>query len=57
MKFFLKGGFYMIKGIDISEHDGNVDMLQVKKSGIQFIILRFGYGKNATSLPKTNWDA
>ena len=31
----------MIKGIDISEHDGNVDMLQVKKSGIQFIILRF----------------
>ena len=46
---FLKGGFYMIKGIDISEHDGNVDMLQVKKSGIQFIILRFGYGKNFKS--------
>lgn len=36
----------MLKGIDISEHNGNVNMLQVKNSGIQFIILRFGYGKN-----------
>ena len=42
----------MIKGIDISEHDGNVDMLQVKKSGIQFIILRFGYGKNSNQIDK-----
>ena len=28
----------MLKGIDISEHNGNVNMLQVKNSGIQFEI-------------------
>ena len=42
----------LIKGIDISEHNGNVNMLQVKKSGIQFIILRFGYGKNSNQIDK-----
>ena len=42
----------LIKGIDVSEHDGNIDMLQVKNSGIQFIILRFGYGKNSNQIDK-----
>ena len=42
----------MLKGIDVSEHNGNVNMLQVKNSGIQFIILRFGYGKNSNQIDK-----
>ena len=36
-----------MKGIDISEHQGNVDFNKVKKSGIQFIILRQGVRKRA----------
>ena len=42
----------MKKGIDISEHNGNINMEKVKKSGIQFIILRFGYGKNSNQIDK-----
>ena len=31
----------MLKGIDISQWQGNVDFNQVKQSGVQFIILRY----------------
>lgn len=34
-----------LKGIDISSWQGNVDFNKVKKSGIEFLILREGYGK------------
>lgn len=49
----------MIKGIDISEHNGNVDMKKIKEDGIEFIILRLGYGKNQSQIDKnfkTNYE-
>lgn len=36
----------MLKGIDISKHDGTIDFKKVKESGlVDFAILRAGYGK------------
>lgn len=37
-----------MKGIDISKYQGNVDFNQVKASGIDFVIIRAGYGKTTT---------
>lgn len=38
---------YMIKnGIDVSHHQGNIDFAAVKNSGIDFVIIREGYGTN-----------
>lgn len=34
----------MIKGIDVSRHNGNIDWGKVKKAGINFVIIRAGYG-------------
>lgn len=34
-----------IKGIDVSTHNGNIDWKKVKSSGIDFAILRAGYGR------------
>lgn len=34
----------MIKGIDVSEHNGILDVAKIKESGIGFIIIRTGYG-------------
>lgn len=34
----------MIKGIDVSEHNGVIDWNKVKKAGINFVIVRGGYG-------------
>lgn len=36
----------MLKGIDVSEFQGVVNWQQIKDSGIQFAILRAGYGQN-----------
>ena len=36
----------MKKGIDVSAWQGNIDWTKVKKDGIQFAILRCGYGMN-----------
>lgn len=36
-----------MKGIDVSEHQGNIDWDKVKAAGIQFAIIRIGYGQNA----------
>lgn len=33
----------MIKGIDVSKHNGNVNFEKVKQNGIDFVILRIGY--------------
>ena len=33
-----------IKGIDISKHNGNVDFEKLKSSGIEYVIIRGGYG-------------
>lgn len=37
----------MINGIDVSHHQGDIDWALVKKSGIQFAIIRTGFGINA----------
>lgn len=33
-----------MKGVDISQHNGDVDFGRVKSAGIEFVILRAGYG-------------
>lgn len=44
----------MNKGIDLSEHNGNIDFTNVKNSGIEFVILRIGWigNKNNHTLDK-----
>ena len=37
-----------IKGIDVSVHNGSINWNQVKAEGVQFVILRAGYGKLAS---------
>ena len=37
-----------MKGIDVSVHNGNIDWNRVKNAGIQFAVLRAGYGKVAS---------
>ena len=34
-----------IKGIDVSQYQGNIDFDKVKKTGIEFVIIRARYGK------------
>lgn len=34
-----------MRGIDVSVHNGNIDWQKVKNAGIQFAILRAGYGR------------
>lgn len=49
----LKGGAEtMMKGIDVSVHNGTIDWHKVKADGIQFAILRAGYGKLASQKDK-----
>ena len=38
----------MVKGIDVSKHQGNIDWQKVKNDGVQFAIIRAGYGKFAS---------
>lgn len=40
-----KGNENSMKGIDVSVHNGNIDWQKVKSSGIDFAILRAGYGR------------
>ncbi|MDD3142295.1 MAG: GH25 family lysozyme, partial [Lachnospiraceae bacterium] len=39
----------MIRGIDVSEHNGTINWDEVKASGIQFAMIRAGYGSNYES--------
>lgn len=32
-----------MKGVDISEHNGNIDFQKVKNSGVNFVIIRIGW--------------
>ena len=34
----------MRKGIDVSENNGRIDWTEVKANGIEFAIVRLGYG-------------
>ena len=36
----------MLRGIDVSENNGYIDWQKVKNAGVQFAIIRIGYGKN-----------
>ena len=36
----------MLKGIDVSEHQGAINWSQVKASGVHFAMIRGGYGRN-----------
>ncbi len=47
-----KGGAKMMKGIDVSVHNGNIDWYKVKADGIQFAIFRAGYGKTTSQKDK-----
>ena len=38
----------ILKGIDVSVHNGSINWNQVKNDGIQFAILRAGYGREAS---------
>ena len=42
----------MIKGIDISAYQQNIDFEKVKKSEIEFVIIRAGFGKVSTQKDK-----
>lgn len=43
------------KGIDISEHNGDIEWEKVQASGVDFVILRCGYGQNQTSQDDKKW--
>ena len=45
----------MRKGIDISYHNGNVDMNKAKAAGIEFVIIRMGYGDDNTKQDDTQF--
>ena len=40
-----------IKGVDISEMNGSVDFSALKNAGVQFVIIRCGFGSDYT-----HWD-
>ena len=43
------------KGIDVSHHQGTIDWQKVKNDGIDFAIIRCGYGGNYTSYDDRHW--
>lgn len=42
-------------GIDVSEHNGQINWEQVKASGVEFAIIRCGYGQNKTGQDDKQW--
>lgn len=42
----MRGEVKMYKGIDVSTWQNNIDWSKVKESGVEFAIIREGYGKN-----------
>ena len=44
-----------IRGIDVSKHNGTIDWAKVKAAGIDYAIIRCGYGDNITSQDDTKW--
>ena len=45
-----------LKGIDISEHNGNIDWEKVKADGIDFAIIRCGFGQDQTNQDDKKWE-
>lgn len=46
----------MKRGIDVSVHNGEIDMKKIKEAGIEFIIIRIGYGKNKSQIDKRFYE-
>lgn len=44
------------KGIDVSEHNGKIDWQKVKNDGIDFAIIRCGYGQDMESQDDDYWE-
>lgn len=44
------------QGIDVSKHQGYIDWQQVKNAGIDFAIIRCGYGANTASQDDVRWE-
>ena len=42
-------------GIDVSKHQGKIDWNKVKKAGVDFAIVRCGYGQDQTDQDDTYW--
>ncbi len=47
-----KGVVKITKGIDVSEHQGVIDWAKVAKDGVQFAVLRAGYGRELSQKDK-----
>ena len=45
-----------LKGIDVSVHNGEIDWVKVKADGIDFAIIRCGYGQNQTNQDDSRWE-
>lgn len=45
------------KGVDISKHNGDVDMKKIKKAGYDFVMIRCGFGNNDTSQDDRRFEA
>ena len=43
------------KGIDVSEHNGVIDWAKAKKAGVDYAIIRCGYGMNLTGQDDKQW--
>ena len=52
----LVGSGVTYQGIDVSRHQGYIDWQQVKNAGIDFAIIRCGYGRNTTSQDDVRWE-
>lgn len=46
-----------LKGIDVSHHQGQIDWKAVKEDGIDFAIIRCGYGQDIASQDDKYWKA
>lgn len=42
-------------GIDVSEHNGDIDWEKVKEDGVEFAIIRCGYGQDLTKQDDKKW--
>lgn len=49
--------FTRSKGVDISEHNGNVDMNKLKQQGYSFVIIRLGYGGDEADQDDSMFEA
>ena len=52
----LVGSGVTYQGIDVSKHQGYIDWQQVKNAGIDFAIIRCGYGANTASQDDVRWE-